>query len=241
MVEQLGDLQSLKQGELTVQEIDWLYQFMKLAFKKNVTEKDIVFTKNNDTHLTFYSISNKILNALNTQSVPERFLQSKFIILGVPDIDREEKYFVRIELIYWYFKHIIDIFDYKEILERIFSRALYGTDLSYNKRAKGYRVSIKHLKKGYGRWSVIRKTFLLGYASYLGLFKEATVLPLVRIYEGLKNKSLKQIGLLDATDEQFGQSGYYSRLGLCWHCGFTKVTNSGLCRDCSEYWDKRTK
>jgi len=241
MTKQLGDIKSLKQKELTVKEVEWLYKLLNLAFKKNVTEKNIVFTNDNDTELTFYHISQQIMNELGVQSFPDRFLQNEFITLGIPGQERDGEYFARIELVYWYFKYINDILGYKDILERFFGGVIYGKKSKYNKSAKGYWILRKHLEGKINQWSAIRKTFLLGFAIYLKLIQEESILPLSRIYDAIKNKSLNRLGITVASDEQFGMAGHYSGLGLCWHCGFIEVMYGGLCRECSEYWDKRTK
>ncbi|MHA1557168.1 MAG: hypothetical protein ACTSPM_09575 [Candidatus Heimdallarchaeota archaeon] len=235
------NFQTLKPKDLTIQEIKWLIKLMELAFRNNVERRDIVFAKQNKTHVTFYRIPHGVLDDLGNQSIPKRFLQKEFITLGIPGQEREEEYFARIELIYWYFKHIKDIFDYKDILERFFGRVIYGDRSKYNKRAKGYWILRMHLEEEVGRWSAIRKTFLFGFAIYLKLIQESSILTLSRIYDAVKNKSLNRLGITEASDEQYGMSSHYSKLGLCWHCGFIEVSEGGLCRECSEYWDKRTK
>ncbi len=241
MTEQLRDLQSIKKEELLPEEVEWLNSFIKYAFRKKVTKRDIVFTKDNDTDLTYFRIPYQELLELENKQIPNKFLETNIITTTIPENDTEEGYFAKIELVYWCFKNVKDVFGFYEILDTIFGRVMFGDLVRYDKQAKGYKVQPKHLEKRYGKWSAIRKTLLIGFAVFLGLFQRTTVPPLVEIYEGLKNKTLKLIGLSKADREAFGKTAHYQKLNLCWNCGWEINAPGGLCKDCYDYWDERTK
>ena len=112
----------------------------------------------------------------------------------------------------------------------------------YDKSNEGYRLLDSHLNNVFKRWPAIKKTLFIGYLAYLGLLEAPTVPPLDTIYEGLKDKSLKFFGLTLASKEAFGKVGHREILGVCWNCGDTiEDARSGLCSDCYDYWDDKTR
>lgn len=238
---ELKDTSNLKPEDLSLQEREWLKNFIDFSFRKYAKMKTIIFTTQNGNHLNYYLISHEFLKEYNEQSIPGKFLQEKYIIKGIPCSNRNDEYFIDICFIYWYFNYIDDCLGFIEILHKIFDTVFYSKYMEYDSKAKGYKVLPVHLGNQVIQWSVMRKTFLIGFGVYIGLFQRETVLSLEEIFLGLKNKTLELIGISKAHGGDFGMVAHYGKLHRCWWCGGIVDAPGNLCEKCYEYWDERTK
>ncbi|MFW9921897.1 MAG: hypothetical protein ACFFDW_01260 [Candidatus Thorarchaeota archaeon] len=238
---EIKDTFNLKPEDLSQQERDWLEKFIKFSFRKYTKMKTIIFTIQNRKHLNYYLISPEFLKEYDEQTIPGKFLQEKIIIKGIPRLNRNDEYFIDICFIYWYFNYIDDYLGFKEILNIIFDTVFYSKYMEYDSNAKGYKVLPVHLGNQLIHWSVMRKTFLIGFGVYIGLFQIETVPSLEEIFLGLKNETLELIGLSKANMDDFGMVAHYGKLHRCWWCGAIINAPGDLCDKCYEYWDERTK
>ncbi|NHJ06229.1 MAG: hypothetical protein EAX90_15480 [Candidatus Heimdallarchaeota archaeon] len=238
---ELKDTFNLKPNNLSSQEKEWLKNLIKFSFSMHIKSKDIIFTTQNGDHSTYYFISPKFLKEYDEQSIPRKFLREKYIIKGISGLNRNDDYFVDICFIYWYFNNIDDYLDFLDIWNEIFDSVFACRETFYDKEVKGYKVLPEHLQHHIARWSVIRKTFLIGFGIYIGLFQRETVPSLEEIFLGLKNKTLKLIGISKAHGGSFGMVSHYEKLKRCWNCGNMIDAPGGLCEKCYDYWDEKTK
>ncbi|MHA1480144.1 MAG: hypothetical protein ACTSQZ_01805 [Candidatus Thorarchaeota archaeon] len=233
----MENLRDLKPFELTKNELDWLDKCFLPEFKKGIPERKIIFTTLKGKHLTYVMISENLI-----KDAPSRFLKSNLLVKEIPGIKGKSGLFVNVDLLYWYIQNRHDIWNYKNLADRFFYEVFYGAHTDYDKSAEGYRVIAKQLLKIFKVKRSIKKTLFFGYLYFLRLFQKSTILPLVTINKGLKDKTLKYLGLTEASTEAFGKVSHRERLGECWNCGGTiEHDYSGLCSSCYDYWDEKTR
>ncbi|MFW9921950.1 MAG: hypothetical protein ACFFDW_01530 [Candidatus Thorarchaeota archaeon] len=237
---ELKDTYNLEPQSLTQLESDWLKKFIKFSFSKDLKSKDFIFTTQDGKQLTYFVISPEFLAENNEELVPSKFLREKYILKGIPGLKRDNEYFIEIGFIYWYFEKIDDILDFFEIWNELFY-SVFADRNNYDKERQGYKVLLENFQPQFARWSNIRKTFLIGFGVYIGLFQRETVPSLEEIFLGLKNHSLQLIGLSKAHGGSFGMVSHYGILRRCWNCGDMIDAPGGLCSDCYDYWDEKTK
>ena len=129
---ELKDTFNLNPNDLSLQEKEWLKNFIKSSFSVNIESKDIIFTTQNGVHSTYFFISPKFLKENNEQTIPKKFLREKYIIKGIPGLNRNDDYFVDICFIYWYFNNINDSLDFLDIWNEVFDAVFAGREAFYD-------------------------------------------------------------------------------------------------------------
>ncbi|MDF1540727.1 MAG: hypothetical protein P1Q69_17660 [Candidatus Thorarchaeota archaeon] len=163
------------------------------------------------------------------------------IVQGPNEMISETGTFVKLDLFYWYIENINDLWGFKKLMDPLFHNVFYRAQ-DYDSEGAGWKVLVEHLKMVTKGWRTIKRTLLVGYMYYLNLFQETTIIPLETINRGLKDKSLKGVGLTEANAGSFGKTTHYEILGTCWNCGDEiEDERSGLCMDCLDYWDRKTR
>jgi len=237
MKERLENLRDLKQKEFRKNELSWLKTCVLGEIKKGISKENIIFTANQDTTDTYLRIPRKFL-----KNTPSRFLKSDLVVKSVPGKELEKGIFVKLELLYWVLENIEDIWGFMKLMDPLFYEVFHGEYTDYDESEVGYRVLDKHLKKVSKGWNAIKKTLFIGYLCYKRLLQKSTVPTLATINEGLKDKTLNYFGLTIADKQAFGKVTHRTILGVCWNCGDTiEDVRSGLCIDCFDYWDEKTR
>ncbi|MHA1637755.1 MAG: hypothetical protein ACTSUB_07045 [Candidatus Thorarchaeota archaeon] len=237
MKTQLQNLRDLKPDEFKKTELKWLKAYILGEFKVGVLEEKISFSNLPDAHLIYLKVSKNLM-----RSTPLRFLRSELLLTDLPGKELKIGPFMKLDLLYWYDDNIDDIWGYKKLMDPLFYEVFHGENTGYDESAVGYRVLDTHLKKVSKGWKPFEKTLLIGYLCYMRLLKKATVPSLESINEGLKDKTLKYFGLTKADTQSFGKVTHRGILGVCWNCGDTiEDVRSGLCKDCLDYWDEKTR
>ena len=232
-----------KQKDLTAEEISWLTEFVKLAFKEKIKDMNVLFTDLETKEKVSVILPYDLLSKIEKDTIPKKFQYNPAIMTVITKKKKNPTYFMNIEFLYWFLNRIDDFLGYKDILDRVFSNAMFGDDVWHDKETKSYKLKVIHLEKAQACKDMkpIEKTILLGFAIFIGLFRDANIKSLKEIYDGFKDKTLKDIGLTFAQYDAFGKTGHYTKLNLCWNCGDEIETMAGLCKDCDKYWDEKTK
>ena len=233
----LGELKisrDLKKDAFLEHELNWLKRCMKDEFTGKVSEDKIIFSSEG-TYLA--CITTKELK----KDTPARFLDNELFVESVSGHKLHGGFFIKLDLFYWYIDNVKDVWGYKKLTEPLFHEVFYGDHADYDESKKAYRVLDKHLTKVLKGWTPIEKTLFIGYLQFLRLFKDKTVPPLGTMNQEIKDGITEQIGLTEASKESFGKMAHRQLLGVCWNCGDDAVLPNGLCRDCDEYWDAKTR
>ncbi|MGY5878722.1 MAG: hypothetical protein RTV31_00670 [Candidatus Thorarchaeota archaeon] len=234
MAKKLEITRDVEQDELLKHELDWLRRCLSKEFKGRISEDKIVFAPKGSYLIC---IPSKVL----MKDIPTRFLDSKILVSSISKQKIHKGLFMKLNLIFWYFENVTDVWGYKKLIDPLFYEVFYGDHVDYDKSKKGYSVLDKHLTKVLKGWKPIEKTLFIGYLQFLALFKKSTVPPLGTIYKELKDGITKHIGLTKASKESFGKVAHRQLLGVCWKCGDDDILPNGLCKDCDEYWDEKTR
>ena len=223
-----------KIDEFLNHELNWLKRCIPNELKGRISEEKIIFTSRGSYLICIPSKELK-------KDVPDRFVEGKLLVTSISEQKLHNGFFVILELVFWYIENINDIWGYKKVVDPFFYEVFYGNHVDYNKSKKAYAVLEKHLTKVLKKWKPIEMTLFIGYLQFLRLFKKPTVPPLGTIHLELKQGITKQVGLTKASKETFGKVAHRQLLGVCWKCGDDDVLPNGLCSDCDEYWDEKTK
>ncbi|MBE0527414.1 MAG: hypothetical protein IH631_10755 [Candidatus Thorarchaeota archaeon] len=215
-------------------ELNWLKRCMSKELKGKISEDKIIFTPKG-------SYLKCIPSKEVMKDVPTRFLESKLLVESISEQELHNGFFVSLDVLFWYIQNVSDVWGYKKLTDPLFYEVFYGEHIDYDKPKKGYRILDKHLEKVCKGWAPIEKTLFIGYLQFLRLLKDKTVPPLSIIIEELKKGTMKDYGLTKASKESFGKMAHRQLLGVCWNCGDDAVLPNGLCRDCDEYWDEKTR
>jgi hypothetical protein len=233
----LENLRDLKPKDFKKSELKWLNACILDEINEGVLEEKLIFSNIQDEHHIYLRISRTLM-----RKAPIRFLRSNLVLKDLSGNDPKSGPYVKFDLLYWYDDNIGTIWDYKKLMDALFHNVFHGENSDYDESGVGFRVLDKHLEKVSKGWSSIEKTILIGYLCYMRLLKHATVLPLASINEGLKDKTLKYFGLTIADKKSFGKVTHREILGVCWNCGDAiEDVRSGLCDDCLDYWDRKTR
>ncbi len=224
----------LKKSEFTKSELKWLETCIQAEFKKGIQEKRIIFSNHQGKHQTYF------LSRMGRKRAPSRFLKSNLLFTIVPGKEVKRGFIVKLDLLYWYLDNMYDLWDYKELAEPLFDQ-VFRVNPNYIESQIGYQVRDAHLTAVALNWGATEKTLFIGYLLYLRLLQNSTVPPLVAINEGLKKKTLESFGVTIACREAFGMVTHREILGVCWNCGDPIECANGLCSDCDDYWDRKTR
>ncbi|TFH09253.1 MAG: hypothetical protein E4H14_04790 [Candidatus Thorarchaeota archaeon] len=223
-----------KQDDFQTHELNWLKRCLSNELKGRISEDKIIFTPKKSYLMCTPSKEVR-------KDVPSRFLENKLLVESVSEQKLHNEFFVSLEVLFWYIENVNDVRGYKKLIDPLFYEVFHGDHVDYDKSKKGYRVLDKHLAKVLKGRTPIEKTVFIGYLRFLRLLKEKIVPPLGTINQELKDGIMKHLGLTQASRGSFGMVAHRQLLGVCWNCGDDDVLPNGLCSDCDEYWDEKTR
>ncbi|MHA1928559.1 MAG: hypothetical protein ACTSV2_08270, partial [Candidatus Thorarchaeota archaeon] len=201
----------LKQTELRKHELTWLKKCLSSELKGGISEDKITLAPKGSYLIC--TPSNELM-----KDIPARFIESKILVTSISGRKLHNGCFMKLDLVYWFFENVNDVWGYKKLIDPLFYEVFYGNHVDYDKSKKGYKVLDKHLTKVLKGWKPIEKTLFIGYLQFLVLFKKSTIPPLGTINQELKDGTTKHLGLTKASKDSFGKFAHRQLLGVCWNC-----------------------
>jgi hypothetical protein len=186
----------LKRSDLRNYELNWLSRCFRDELREKITESRIAFLDEE-----IYLICHPSKNI--RKNMPSRFLENDLFINSIRDIKLHNGLFVKINLLYWYFHNVIDVWSFKTTKNSLFNEVFLGDNVEYEEVKKGYRVLDVHLEKVRQDWTPIEKTLFIGYLQFLNLLEDETVPHLIDVIEEIKKGTMKDYGLVKGIKKSF--------------------------------------